>query len=122
MNKLATIKHKTATLQISAEASQLNAIKHILKSALDAYSQSRPISANVVHAETKIRNAADYKTPGYYLRVYRLRADHTQQALADKLGIRQHHLSEIENNKRPLGKELAKKIAVTLKCDYKQFF
>lgn len=43
----------------------------------------------------------------------------TQAELADKTGIRQHHLSEIENNKRSLGKANAKKLAAMLNCDYR---
>jgi len=44
----------------------------------------------------------------------------TQAKLADKTGIRQHHLSMMENNKRPLGRANAKKLAAILDCDYRK--
>lgn len=35
----------------------------------------------------------------------------TQQELADALNINQHHISEMESSKRPIGKAMAKKLA-----------
>jgi plasmid maintenance system antidote protein VapI len=46
--------------------------------------------------------------------------DLTQAMLAEQTGIRQHHLSEMEHNKRPLGKVNAKKLADILECDYRR--
>jgi plasmid maintenance system antidote protein VapI len=34
-------------------------------------------------------------------------------------GIHRRHLSEMENAKRPIGKENAKKLAKALNCDYR---
>ena len=45
----------------------------------------------------------------------------TQKQLADLLGIAQHHISEMENGKRPIGKEMAKKLAAALNVDYRVF-
>ncbi len=39
--------------------------------------------------------------------------------LADNTGIPQRHISEMENGKRPIGKENAKKLAKVLNCDYR---
>ncbi len=61
------------------------------------------------------------KGAGIVLRGMRYREDMTQKQLADKLGIRQHHLSEMENGKRPIGKEMAKKLAAILNADYRVF-
>ncbi len=61
-----------------------------------------------------------YETPGYYLRAYRIKADLTQAELAKKLNIKQHHVSEMEHNKRSIGKTLAKKLATVLNCDYRR--
>jgi DNA-binding XRE family transcriptional regulator len=58
---------------------------------------------------------------GVTLRVHRENANYTQKALAEKLGIKQHHISEMENNKRPIGKELAKKIAGVFNTDYREY-
>jgi plasmid maintenance system antidote protein VapI len=45
----------------------------------------------------------------------------TQQVLAELLDIRQSHLSEMENSKRPIGKNMAKKLAKVFGCDYRVF-
>ena len=54
------------------------------------------------------------------LRAYRTREDLTQKQLSELTGIPQHHISEMENNKRSIGKERAKKLAEALHCDYRQ--
>ena len=54
------------------------------------------------------------------LRAYRTREDLTQKQLSDLYGIPQHHISEMENGKRSIGKERAKKLAEALHCDYRQ--
>ena len=54
------------------------------------------------------------------LRAYRTREGVTQQQLARMTGIPQRHISEIENGKRSLGKERARKIASALNVsDYR---
>ena len=45
----------------------------------------------------------------------------TQKQLAELVGIAQHHVSEMENGKRPVGKETARKLAAVLKVDYRIF-
>ena len=55
------------------------------------------------------------------LRGYRYREDLTQKQLADLTGIPQRHISEMENGKRPIGKERAKKLAKVLSADYRLF-
>lgn len=78
------------------------------------------LPASIIHAETKQHHGRDYRTPGYYLRLYRKRAELTQVVLAKKVAMHQHHLSEMEHNKRPIGKVSAQKLAKVLKCDYHQ--
>jgi DNA-binding XRE family transcriptional regulator len=45
----------------------------------------------------------------------------TQAQLAAKINIRPHHISEMENGKRPIGKEMAKRFAIALNTGYKVF-
>lgn len=45
----------------------------------------------------------------------------TQKQLAALTGIAQHHISEMENGKRVIGKETAKKLAAALNLDYRVF-
>jgi DNA-binding XRE family transcriptional regulator len=54
------------------------------------------------------------------LRAYRNREGLTQKRLAELTGIPQHHISEMENGKRSIGKERAKRLAEALHCDYRQ--
>jgi DNA-binding XRE family transcriptional regulator len=54
------------------------------------------------------------------LRAYRHREGLTQKRLAELTGIPQHHISEMENGKRTIGKERAKRLAEALHCDYRR--
>ena len=78
------------------------------------------VPAQTLHDEIRQRYGDAYRTPGYYLRLYRQRAGLTQAQLAGQTGIRQHHLSEMENNKRAMGKTMARKLAQVLDCDYRR--
>ena len=89
--------------------------------ALDSYALSKNVPASIIHAEIKNKNPRSYNTPGYYLHLFRSRANLSQEQLAKNIGIKQHHISEMEKNKRHIGKVLAKKLASKLDCDYKKF-
>lgn len=54
------------------------------------------------------------------LRAYRTREELTQKQLAELTGIPWHHISEMENGKRCIGKERTKKLGEALHCDYRQ--
>lgn len=58
---------------------------------------------------------------GTLLSGFRHREGITQQKLADLTGIARRHISEMENGKRPIGKENAKKLGAALKTDYRTF-
>lgn len=51
----------------------------------------------------------------------RTREGLTQRQLAGKLGIAQSNLSAMERGKRPIGKEMAKRLAQALNVDWKVF-
>lgn len=55
------------------------------------------------------------------IRAYRSRENLTQRQLAELTGIPQRHISEMENGKRVIGKEMAKRLSKVLKADYKMF-
>jgi DNA-binding XRE family transcriptional regulator len=103
-------------------ASKINAarLEKMIRSTLDKYLNEERVPASLVHAEAKLWNGKDYRTPGYYLRLYRLRSGLTQADLAEKVDVRQHHLSEMEHNKQPIGKAAAQKLAKVLKCDFRR--
>jgi len=55
------------------------------------------------------------------LKGYRYRENLTQQQLAELTGIPQRHISEMENDKRGIGKDNALKLAKALDTDYRLF-
>ena len=59
------------------------------------------------------------KTSSAALHRLRMHGKLTQKQLADRVGIRQHHLSEMENGKRAVGKEMAKKLANVLNANWR---
>lgn len=56
-----------------------------------------------------------------YLRGIRRREGLTQTALAEAVGMKQSHISEMERGCRPIGKAAAKKLAVVLNANWKSF-
>jgi DNA-binding XRE family transcriptional regulator len=64
---------------------------------------------------------SDAQLPGVALAGARHKEGLTQVQLARLSGIPQRHISEMEHGKRPIGKELAKKLAQVLKIDYRVF-
>lgn len=59
--------------------------------------------------------------PGTYLAGARRREGLTQRQLAEKSGIPQRHISEMENGKRSIGKENARRLGTALNADYRAF-
>ena len=59
--------------------------------------------------------------PSAVLRGSRTKEEFTQVQLSNLTGIPRRHISEMENGKRPIGKETAKKLAKALDCDYRLF-
>ena len=59
--------------------------------------------------------------PGVALRGGRKKEGLTQKDLARLIGVSLNHISDIEHGKRPIGKEMAKRLAGVLKVDYRVF-
>jgi DNA-binding XRE family transcriptional regulator len=55
------------------------------------------------------------------LRGARKRQGITQKELAHLVGVSQTHISEMEHGKRPIGKDMARRLARVLKADYRVF-
>ncbi len=61
------------------------------------------------------------KGPGDLVRGARYREGLTQAQLAQKVGVPQRHISEMENGKRPIGKAMAQRLGLALGVGYKMF-
>ena len=62
---------------------------------------------------------AKYGKAGIVLRGARYRAGLSQKALAELTNISQNNISKIENGKRTVGEQVAKKLAKALKINFK---
>lgn len=60
-------------------------------------------------------------SPSMCLRGLRTREGLTQAELAKKLGVKQHHISEMENGKRPVGPEIARRLEEVFGTSRKAF-
>ncbi|MBN1578216.1 MAG: helix-turn-helix transcriptional regulator [Chitinispirillaceae bacterium] len=67
------------------------------------------------------RNVAKNTTAGDRLNTERFKASMTQNRLSELMGIPQHHISEMENGKRYIGRNTARKLAKVFKTDYRYF-
>jgi transcriptional regulator with XRE-family HTH domain len=61
------------------------------------------------------------RRPGTLLRGSRNREGLTQQQLAERCSISRHHISEMENGRRTIGKKNAGKLAALLNVDPRLF-
>jgi plasmid maintenance system antidote protein VapI len=83
--------------------------------------RSKPKERFIPWREVYKKEIGRYSEGGLMLRGSRHKAEMTQQELASALGVNQHHISEMENGKRPIGKEMAKRLAQVFKTDYRIF-
>ena len=59
--------------------------------------------------------------PGDILRGARHREGLTQAQLAAMIGVKPSHISEMEKGKRPIGKDMARRLATVLNTSYQVF-
>jgi ribosome-binding protein aMBF1 (putative translation factor) len=62
-----------------------------------------------------------HMSPGDILRGARYREGLTQVQLAAMIGVKPSHISEMEKGKRPLGRDMAKRLAQALHTSYRVF-
>ncbi len=77
-----------------------------------------------VAAETRLLTVAEVfpeMQPGDILRGARHREGLTQVQLAAMIGAKPSHISEMEKGKRPMGKDMAKRLAKALNTSYQVF-
>lgn len=110
-----TKKRRTETdkVTISLHVQRKNVAK------IKAYAKSIEEDSERNYTVTEVFPEYEGKEKVIALRGYRNREDLTQRQLAELTGIPQRHLSEMENGKRPIGKENARKIGQALNVDYR---
>lgn len=109
-----TKKHLTESIQFYGTRTAISRLRKYARTA-GAVEASDSILATTVSPEI-VTNPH-----GTYLKGIRYRDELTQVQLADATGIARRHLSEMENGKRTIGKENAKKLAAVLHVDYRMF-
>lgn len=120
MNREVKIRHELGEVVVRPAGKVASKrLQAVVRKALDEYAAEDSIPAATLHAEVR-EQEMEYGTPGYYLKVYRYRGGLTQAELAIRAGIHQHHISEMEHNRRPVGKAMARKLAHILDCDYRR--
>ena len=62
-----------------------------------------------------------YTEAGLMIRGARDKSEMTQKQLAEKLGVKPHHISEMEHGKRSIGKAMAKRLSEVLGVSNKVF-
>jgi ribosome-binding protein aMBF1 (putative translation factor) len=80
-----------------------------------------PLERSIPWRDSLKEHLDKYSEGGVLLRAHRNDAGLTQEELGDKLEVSQNHISEMENGKRPIGKEMAKRFAKFFKTDYRMF-
>lgn len=92
--------------------------------ATEAMAAMRALGFHEAGGSTPWRDALGYteaELPGVFLSGARYREGLTQVQLAERTGIPRRHISEMENGKRPIGKQNAKKLAEVLGVDARRF-
>jgi len=86
-----------------------------------AASSTKKTEKSIPWREVAKDNIKKFTEAGLALRGARYKEEMTQQELADAIGVRAHHISEMEHGKRTIGKEMARRLAKALNVNYKMF-
>jgi len=98
-----------------------------------AHTRTRPTRSDRIRAKNPVRKKRipwrevakkeihQFSEAGVMLRGCRYKENISQVQLAKAIGISQHHISEMENGKRPIGKAMAKRFAEFFNTNYRIF-
>lgn len=84
---------------------------------VDVADETQSISA----AEFFLPYEQKFTKPGLLLRGLRVREGLTQTEFAEKIAVTQANLSHMENGRRPIGRDIAKRIEKQFRINYKNF-
>ena len=95
---------------------------HTRKHHIEREINHRSDEANLIDWQSAFGDLIEkFSEAGAALRGFRLREGWTQTELAKKIDVNQANLSKMEHGKRPIGKQIAKKLAALFKTDYRIF-
>jgi DNA-binding XRE family transcriptional regulator len=112
-----------AEINLSVKVPAANAVllEEALKGVLALAGQAvRPLNENGDEMFS-IEEAFPDGSPGMLIRGLRGKEEMTQEELADKLGIAQTRVSELESGKRSISRAMAKRLASVFNVTYKMF-
>ncbi|MEW5815137.1 MAG: helix-turn-helix transcriptional regulator [Spirochaetota bacterium] len=112
---------KTRHIEVEIKGKGADAVLDILKKELPELVVSDDDEYESIRESAWFDNLRESVTPGMSLKVYRDNAGLTQAELSKKTGIPVPHISAMENDKRPVGKGSAIRLATALGCDYRRF-
>jgi DNA-binding XRE family transcriptional regulator len=95
----------------------------IPETVLQAYIEPRKLNRpdNVLPKDFFASYEQAYTKAGCLLQGLRARENLTQVQFAKKIGVSQSNLSSMENGRRPIGKDIAKRIAAAFDINYRYF-
>ncbi len=80
------------------------------------------VTENTVSSEDTFKHLhKKYGKAGSLIQGYRLKQEMSQKELAKKISVEQGDLSKMEHGKRPIGKDIAKRLAKVFGVDYRVF-
>lgn len=112
---------KTPPIDVQISGNGADVLVEILKKAIKGLEVSTDDEAIPVNSDPWFQQLRKSRTSGEVLWCYRDNAGITLDELSERSGIAKSHLSEMENNKRPIGLKTAKKLAEALNCDFHRF-
>lgn len=107
----------TFTGPVAMMEQALNAMRSLGFEAEEQLIRNQQLDGSIPWRETEHFKEIEGKLPAVFLSGARYREGLTQVELAERTGIPRRHISEMENNKRPIGKMNARKLAEVLNID-----
>lgn len=113
--------HTKKNVEIRFRSTLANAVKlRLMAQALQVKDITEwPLDEKKLYNIEEVSPEMAWNSGGICIRGGRGKEGLTQKQLAMLTGLAQHHISEMENGKRPIGKDTARKLARALNTDYR---
>ena len=108
-------------ISFTVPSANADSVCKAVRSILELIQLRQPLGVNDDNALYTVEDVIPESTPGFRLRGLRAREGITQKQLAERLGIRQHHVSEMEKGSRLISLDMAKRIGEAYGVSYKVF-